>query len=135
MVSIIGCILLGIASVIMVVSVILVSRSKKIEDTYSKCTGVITGFKVRDSSTNDYSYRTKSPVIQYRVEGEEYQFTGNYCSKSMHVGDKVELLYNSDNSKVVIRSGLFLASGIAIAVSIVIFVAGLAAMFVGTIVI
>lgn len=76
--------------------------------TYQECKGIIVDFK--NSGSNFDSSEGAAPVIEYTVGNNNYKFIGNFTSTSMRIGDKVSVLYRSDDeSKAVMKSGLVFA--------------------------
>ena len=100
------CLILIIVTVILVVSAI-----KKTEN-YLSSTGSIIGFHESSNAASVDSYNEKNiaPIISYNAIGLTYEVLGNFCSTSMKIGDKIDILYDASNpNKAVIKKGLFLA--------------------------
>lgn len=54
------------------------------------------------------SDNSRWPIISYEVDGTRREFTGNYYLSSMHKGDKLTILYDSDNPLMVIIKDLLI---------------------------
>lgn len=98
--------------ILFVVTLILIVNGNNKMNKYNECTGTIVRFYENTSELRVGSYETKavSPVVSYSVNGRTYEFTGNYYSTSMKVGQEVKVLYNKeDNSKATIKTGIYFA--------------------------
>lgn len=96
--------------ILLIVTVILIVNSSNKLKHYEQCTGVITGFYENKSAVRVDVGETKavSPIVSYQVDGRQYQFTANYYSTNMKVGQEVKVLYNmDDHSKASIQTGLY----------------------------
>lgn len=104
-----------IPTILFVVTVILSVNSSMILKTYHKCTGTIVGFceTTAPGNMDSDANKTISPVVSYTVDGEDYEFIGNYYSTSMKVGQEITALYhNEDPSNAIIKSGLYVAPAV-----------------------
>ena len=83
------CLILIIVTVILVVSAI-----KKTEN-YLSSTGSIIGFHESSNAASVDSYNEKNiaPIISFNANGQTYEVLGNFCSTSMKIGDKIDILY------------------------------------------
>lgn len=98
--------------ILFVVTLVLIVNGNHKMHKYNECTGTIVRFYENTSELRVGSYETKavSPVVSYSVNGRTYEFTGNYYSTSMKVGQEVKVLYNKeDNSKATIKTGIYFA--------------------------
>ena len=98
--------------ILFVVTLIFIVNGNNKMNKYNECTGTIVRFYENTSELRVGSYETKavSPVVSYSVNGRTYEFTGNYYSTSMKVGQEVKVLYNKeDNSKATIKTGIYFA--------------------------
>lgn len=98
--------------ILFVVTLILIVNGNNKMNKYNECTGTIVRFYENTSELRVGSYETEavSPVVSYSVNGRTYEFTGNYYSTSMKVGQEVKVLYNKeDNSKATIKTGIYFA--------------------------
>lgn len=98
--------------ILLVVTLVLIVNGNNKMNKYNECTGIIVRFYENTSELRTDSYETKavSPVVSYSVNGRTYEFTGNYYSTSMKVGQEVKVLYNKeDNSKATIKTGIYFA--------------------------
>lgn len=98
--------------ILFVVTLILIVNGNNKMNKYNECIGTIVRFYENTSELRVGSYETKavSPVVSYSVNGRTYEFTGNYYSTSMKVGQEVKVLYNKeDNSKATIKTGIYFA--------------------------
>lgn len=101
-----------VPAVLLIVTIALVANGYNKTKKYNECTGTIVRFYENTSELRVGSYESKSisPVISYSVSGKTYEFTGNYYSTSMKVGQEVKVLYNKeDNSKASIKTGIYFA--------------------------
>lgn len=97
--------------ILFIVTVILIANSTNKMKNYETCTGVITAFDQTNAfGVDSYGKKRISPVIEYKVKGQTYQFIGNYYSTNMKVGKEVNVMYNKEDvSKATIKTGLFVA--------------------------
>lgn len=98
--------------VLFIVTLILIVNGNNKMNKYNECSGTIVRFYENTSELRVGSYETKavSPVVSYSVNGKTYEFTGNYYSTSMKVGQEVKILYNKeDHSKATIKTGIYFA--------------------------
>lgn len=98
--------------VLFIVTLILIVNGNNKMNKYNECSGTIVRFYENTSELRVGSYETKavSPVVSYSVNGKTYEFTGNYYSTSMKVGQEVKILYNkADHSKATIKTGIYFA--------------------------
>lgn len=98
--------------VLFIVTLILIVNGNNKMNKYNECSGTIVRFYENTSELRVGSYETKavSPVVSYSVNGKTYEFTGNYYSTSMKVGQEVKILYNKeDHSKATIKTSIYFA--------------------------
>ena len=92
-------------------AIFLVYKLVKRLTTYVECEGNIVDFRKKDSTLFDNEPITLvSTKISYNVNGNDYEFFGNYYNPSMKVGDKIKILYNKNNvKKATVKKGIFVA--------------------------
>lgn len=98
--------------ILTVATILLIVNSSQKLKTYSECSGTIIRFYETTNSQQGSSEKDKSisPVISYTVEGKTYEFTGNYYSTSMKVGQEIKVMYhNEDPSNATVKTGLYVA--------------------------
>lgn len=91
-------ILCGAVVLIVITAILALAGMKKVSD-YQLCMGTIIRFYENTSEMRLDSYETTavSPVVEYFVNGQRYEFVANFYSTSMRTGDKVEVLYRADD--------------------------------------
>lgn len=107
--------------ILLVITVLLIiSGTNKLKQ-YGECTGTIVGiFENTSGPFVDAGEKRVSPIVSYSVNGQNYEFIGNYYSTNMVVGQEVKVLYNKDNhAKASIKTGIFFAPIITGALTIV----------------
>ena len=98
--------------ILLIATICLSVNSHKKLNNFSECVGTIVDFYENTSELRVGTEATKaiSPIIVYSVGGKEYKFTGNYCTTSMKVGDKVKVMYDNNNhSRATLKTGLYVA--------------------------
>lgn len=111
-----------VALLLLVITFILIARTKKAQRDCCVCVGWIVGFQhsASENMLDDYETEAISPVVRYSVGGRQYEFVGNYYATTMKIGDRVEVLYNrQDASRARLKKGCYLAPGITGAVAAV----------------
>lgn len=101
--------------ILLIVTIVLCVNANKKLSTYGECQGTIVELvKTRDRIRSaNRSNDVISPVVVYQVNGRQYQFTGNYYSTSMKVGDSVKVMYDlSNHSKATLKTGLYVGPAI-----------------------
>lgn len=104
--------LIIVAAILYTVTVILIVNAKNKLKNYDECTGTIKSIYENASAlrVGSKGHEAVSPVVGYTVGGADYEFTGNYYSTSMKVGQEVKVLYKRDDySKAAIKAGVYLA--------------------------
>ena len=107
--------LFAAALLLLVITFILIARTKKAQRGCCVCMGRIVGFQRSTSEImlDDYETKAISPVVRYSVEGRQYEFVGNYYATTMKIGDSTDVLYNrQDASRARLKKGCYLAPGI-----------------------
>ena len=95
--------------IFLIITIILIIKLNKRNKNYVQTEGLIADFyeNTSEMKLNNYEHKAISPIINYEVNGENFEFIGNYCSTTMKKGDKIQIMYNSDNPKqVIIKKGL-----------------------------
>lgn len=121
MVNIIFKVIGAVAIALAIITIILVVSATNKNKTMATCQGKIIKFyeNSAEARVGDYENASISPVVTYEINGQTYEFIGNYYSTSMKIGDEVEVLYNKDDvSKATIKKGLFLGPIITGALSV-----------------
>lgn len=98
--------------ILLIVTIFLIRNCKNKINQYNECVGTITGFYKNTSAIRHGSSENVaiSPIVTYTVNGETYEFVGNYYATTMKVGNEVNVMYNKqDNSKAVIKTGIYFA--------------------------
>lgn len=98
--------------VLLAVTILLIFNCKNKINRYNECIGTITSFHENTAETRLGSYENKaiSPVVSYTVDGQSYEFIGNYYSTTMKVGKEITVMYDKDDaSKATIKTGLYFA--------------------------
>ena len=125
-----GIFVLIIALVLRVVAGILIYRYNKKKQTYIQTVGVVVEYdrKLENGDNGNYYY-IYAPIIEFKVDGKEYQ--EKYNVYSMHPpkkGSKISLRYNKENPEdvvfdkdktrvvVPICAGVFLIFGVVLIV-------------------
>lgn len=101
-----------VPAILFAVTVVLILNYYNKINRYNECTGIIVRFYENTSELMLGAYETKavSPVVSYSINGRTYEFTGNYYSTSMKVGQEIKILYSrEDNSKATIKTGVYFA--------------------------
>ena len=101
--------------ILIIVTVFLVISAIKKTENYLSSTGSIIGFHESSvaASVDSYNEKNIAPIISFDANGQNYKILGNFCSTSMKIGDKIDILYDASNpNKAVIKKGLFLAPAI-----------------------
>lgn len=126
--------ILFIAAVILVVvTVFLLHNANRKKSEFLKCTGTITGFHENTSEMRLSDYETKaiSPIVEYMVDGQRYEFVANFYSTSMKVGDKYDVLYDpADHSAATLQKGTVFAPVITGGIGVVLLIISLVYFFV-----
>ena len=94
------------------VTVLLIINGVNKKKKWNECIGIIADFYENTSVMRLNSYETTaiSPVVSYEVDGQKYDFIGNFYSTNMKVGQKLNVLYDKNNfSKATIKKGLYIA--------------------------
>jgi len=56
------------------------------------------------------AYNMISPVIEYSYNGGNHRVIGNYFSKSMKIGDEIEILVDKNNPEnAIVKKGIYIA--------------------------
>lgn len=96
--------------ILLIVTVFFAVSGIKKNNCYFRTTGTITGFHEEKSEAklSEDANKIISPVITYIVDGNEYKFVGNYYTKSMEVGDDIEIMYDAQApNSATLKAGLF----------------------------
>ena len=94
MMGMILAILICVSIILLVVTVLLITKGRKKINLCTECIGTIVGFHITEVATMQHELGTKSPVVSYVVNGQVYEFVGNFYSTNMKVGQEVKVLYN-----------------------------------------
>ena len=110
------------AFILVIVTVVLLSKYINTKNSYQLAYGRIKDFykNTAASLVNSYEHYAISPIIEYNINGMKYEFIGNYYNTSMKIGDSVKIYYNEKNpEKAIIRAGMIFAplitGGLAVA--------------------
>lgn len=101
-----------IAIILFVLTILLVENGVNKKKMYDECIGTIVRFQENTSELRLGAGETKSvsPVVSYGVNGQAYEFIGNYYSTFMKIGQTIKVFYNKkDNSKATIKTGIYFA--------------------------
>lgn len=111
MLDLIWILLVVVPMILFVVTVTLIVNGAHKLENYTECAGIIVRFyEATSPASTDFGKKAISPVVSYTVNGRKYEFIGHYCSTSMKVGQKINILYNhEDPSKATIKKGLYVA--------------------------
>ena len=104
--------LLVVAIVLVAVTVVLAINGTKKHATYRECTGTIIGFYKNSSegAVGSYEGVSISPVVEYNVDGNKYEFIGKFYSTNMKIGQSITVMYNPNNPSVAsIKNGVIFA--------------------------
>lgn len=125
MLNLIFVILIAVFAVLLTVTVALVLYGSRKRKNYNEATGVIVKFRVGTSpAASEIGEKRFSPIVSYTVNGQNYEFVGNYCSTGMKAGQKIDLLYNPEEpSKAIIKKGLYVAPMITGALTLMVVLA------------
>jgi len=96
--------------ILLIVTILFTVSGVKKNNSYVKTTGTIVSFHEERSEAriSDDANRMISPVITYKVNGNEYKFVGTYYTSSMKIGDSIEIMYNANNpGDASLKAGLF----------------------------
>lgn len=110
-----------VSLILAVVTVCLLVNGVNKKNNFVPGQGKIIGFdeKVSDGFSESESSVSMSPIIEYTVDGQNFEFVGGYYSSSMKVGDSIDIMYNkNDLSKAIVAKGLFFGSIITGALSL-----------------
>lgn len=97
--------------ILLITTVLLIINGINKTKQYEQCAGTIVGLyeNISGPFVNAGEKRV-SPIVSYSVNGQSYEFVGNYYSTNMVVGQEVEVLYKKDDyTKAFIKTGIFFA--------------------------
>lgn len=102
--------LIFVSLILLIATVLLIINGAGKLKNYSECMGVIEGFRENKGNLQEIGERSFSPVISYTVNGQKYEFIGDYGSTMMKVGQKISILYDQeDPSKATVKQRLYFA--------------------------
>ena len=119
--------LLAVGVLLLALTAVLAMRYAAKKKNRVECEGTIVGFYENTSeiALGDGEHVAVSPVVEYRVNGVRHEFTGNYYNTGMQIGDKVKVLYRSeDPSSATMKGAALLAPLITGAVSLTFIIIG-----------
>lgn len=93
------------------VTIFLIMRGRNKIKNCNECMGTIVDFHItKPLFSKPGQLLAISPIVLYVVNGQRYQFYGNYYASTMKVGQEIKVLYNKYNfSKATIKTGLYFA--------------------------
>lgn len=97
--------------ILFIVTVILIVNGVNKTKRYDECMGVIVAFRESTAYRVDScGKKAISPIVEYQVNGQKYEFVGNFYSTNMTVGKKVNVMYDRNNiAKATIKTGIYVA--------------------------
>ena len=97
--------------ILLIVTVVLIFNIVKKANRCEECMGEIVAFRKSTAyGVDSYGKKAISPIVEYQVKGQKYQFVGNYYSTNMTVGKKVNVMYDkNDFAKATIKTGIYVA--------------------------
>lgn len=96
----------------LIITVMLIIKLLKQKREFREQDGVIIDFYENNNELRlkDYEHKKTSPIISYEVNGNKFEFVGNYYSTTMKKGDKIKIVYNTKNPKQAkVKNGLIFA--------------------------
>lgn len=114
---------------------LLVDMVKKHKN-YDECTGIITDFNgYQPEKPGHYYIHQISPIVSYTVGGINYNFQGDFFSRNMRVGTKVQVYYHKeDYSKAFMKSGVHIAPLLTGGISIIFMLSSVLFYYIGVLV-
>ena len=97
----------AITLVLLTVDILLIAKMINRKNNYIRCVGTVTKINRQQARGSDGNKTYIYPTVSYTVNGNQYEFQGNYGSKNMTTGDNVLILYHkNDPSRATMQKAL-----------------------------